>query len=204
MTGGEDGVMSRFRSLRPALVAGVVLIGVLAGCGSGPSQPPAAALPASVPDDPAAYRGVRLTPTGQGSLMVDGHVVAWLAVHDGAMRSEGMGGDINPSVGYRRVSDGRREMLWSVRTTGRFFAPPASPSSPSPQPIEREEAVLDIAVLPAAPSSAAFRENCGASLALLEGDRGQPVAAWNLDFARGRIKTVDPQHLTCPPPGSED
>jgi hypothetical protein len=198
------GAMARFRSLGPALAAGVVFIGVVVGCGSGPSQPPTGALPSSAPDDPAAYRGVRLTPTGQGQLMVDGHVVAWLAVHDGGMRSAGVGGDINPSFGYRRVSDGRRDMLWSVRTTGRFLPPPATPSHPGPETMAREEAVLDVTVLRASASASGFRENCGASVALLHGERGRPVAAWNLDFPRGRITAVPTQHLTCPLPGSGD
>jgi hypothetical protein len=204
LTGGEDERMARLQSLGLALVGGVVL-SVLGGCGSGPPrQPRAVAMPASAPEDPAAYRGVRLTPTGPGQLIANGHVVAWLSAHDGAMRSGGVGGDINPSFGYRRVSDGRREMLWSVRTTGRLLPPPGSPSDPSPEPMAREEAVLDVAVLRAPAPGSGFRENCGASVALLEGDRGRPVAVWNLDFPQGRIRTVDPQHLTCPPPGSED
>jgi hypothetical protein len=68
----------------------------------------------------------------------------------------------------------------------------------------REESVLDVTVLRASASGSGFRENCGASVALLDGDRGRPVAAWNLDFPRGRIRAVPTQHLICPPPGSGD
>jgi hypothetical protein len=195
----------------------VVLAGAAAGCtdSSGPlggagrlaPAPPAAVMPASAPDDPLAYRGIRFTRTARGGLSVDGRVVPWLRMASGSVSSLGDG----PGFGQGQVFDGRRWMLWLIRTIGPLDAPPPPAQPPAGPPVDRltqprgpEEAVLDVAVLPADPATEGSAGDCGADVVFVAPGSRRPLAAWNLDNSAGRIRPVNAAHLRCRPPKEGD
>jgi hypothetical protein len=205
--------MSRSWFLRPALAVVVVFgaAGVagcsdasapLAGAGRLAPAPPAAAMPPSVPGDASAYRGVRFMRVARGGLSVDGRVVPWLQMLSGSMSSGGNG----PGFGQSQVFDGRRWMLWLVRTS-QPFPDPSSPAPPVGPPADRltqprgpEEAVLDVAVLPGGPAVGNVSGDCGADAAFVTPGSRKPMAAWDLDDSAGRIRPLNPAHLRCTAP----
>src|SRR5438477_345118 len=106
------------------IMAGLMVVvgaAASAGCGAVPDAvkalsspqapaPPEVHLPASAPDDPGAYRGVRITPIVSGRLASNGRVVPWLEVRSATMANVGTTND-GPGFGRRHLFDGRRWML---------------------------------------------------------------------------------------------
>jgi len=116
------------------------------------------------------------------------------------MANFGTGND-GPGVGQRDVFDGRRWMLWLVRTTQPFPEPPPGPrfvQADSIEPIRLEEAVLDVTVLPPEGATSNLRRGLRRSRGAY--GSGRLTAAWDLDYSTGRIRAVNVSQLHCPDP----
>ena len=143
-------------------------------------------MPASAPDNPAAYRGSRFRMVnGVSGLSVEsgGTAVPWLRPTRSGYRSVEGG-----VVGNVAVNDGRRSMVWFFRLAERAPFPPY-PRGPM-------VAVLDVLVLRSgsAEGGQGFGTGCGpgGDTVIIDGDDG-----WRLNGRTGRIEPTDPDDAVC-------
>jgi hypothetical protein len=161
-------------------------------------------MPAASPDDPRAYRGARFRAVDdlhRPSVVESGaQEVPWLEVWTrsfggcmGSSMSDCSFGLDAPYFGSNRVIDGRREMIWFIRTVepGISCCPPQTQSvAPVAGPLV---AVLDVLVLPDVKSEGAWKRGCGPDEVIIVGDNG-----WRLNRTTGRIEPVEPDDAVCP------
>ncbi len=174
-------------------------------------MPDEVAMPTAAPDDPLAYRGVRLQviewtgaagpgggpvvcrdgrPVGScpPSVETGGREVPWLRVVPGGYTLAG-GPDVYFGSAY--AFDGRRWMEW-------FFRLLEAPS-PTPDPFLRVSpyppmAVLDVLELAGEPREGSWRPGCGpkGDQVMIIGDEG-----WRLNRSTGRFTPIDPDDADC-------
>ncbi len=160
-------------------------------------------MPAAPPDDPGAYRGARFRAVDNALkpsvVESEGREVPWLKVSGGNV--DACGGSQcttrpeHPYFGSAWVLDGRRQMVWFIRTV----EPGVSCCPSRTQYVEPVAgplvAVLDVLVLPDVKSKGGGRweRGCGPDEVIIVGDK-----AWRLNGTTGRIEPVDPDDAVCP------
>ena len=146
-----------------------------------------------------------------GRVDVDGQPVPWLEVRSGSMMNVGTT-NAGPGVGQSTVFDGRRWMVWLVRTSQSApdllaphpppHLPPGPPSVAVSWPTGPEQVVLDVVVLPGDPTTGMVG-GCGADIVFAPPGSRRPAAAWNADYAAGRFRPVPTARLRCSRPGED-
>ena len=191
----------------------------MAGRGSGSGWvplPAEVAPPPAAPDDPAAYRGVRVEFRRAKSweVVAGGRPMPWLELRGGAVTNATMTEE-GPYFGRHDVFDGRHRMVWFTRLLEAPQSPPPPADDPEnpydnpagpprelrPEDIPEEpvQAVLDVLVLPSGPP-ASLSDGCGGAEIVAWRDRsdGRPLAAWRFDRSTGRISPTDTAEAACP------
>lgn len=157
------------------------------------APPPPADFPAAAPDDPSAYRGLRVRlGFGPAGSVAGGAPRPWLVFAGGSLTGAdpAAGG---PFYGTQTVSDGRREMYWFTRVDD-------MPENTAAASFDVEHVVLDVLVRPDAPTGTRLVEGCAGegTVTLAERDGSDVLAAWQFDRRAGRVVELEPHGIRCP------